>query len=244
MKKFLMVLILGLVTTWPAAAQENTASWSFEVTPYVWLVGPDADVRIGPLSGSVDLGFEDLIDYTDFAGGLLMVAKKGRWGAWMQGDGIFLDSDNDATKFDDFGTLKNDLVIVQGGAGYTFDSPIRQCSLVDVMLGFRYTAFDLRWRPAGGGASLSKEWDLFDPMLMIRPRFPITERLAFNPSLGIGGGVDADLIYVLNPQFEYQFTDLLIGRLGYRYLYYDISGDDGSFDGALHGFMVGLGFTF
>lgn len=243
MRKFLAVLIIGLATTGSAVAQENGDDWTFEITPYAWLVGPDADVRIGPLSGSVDVGFDDLIDFVDFASGLLVVAKHGQWGAWMQADGIFLDSDNDTTKFDALGTLKNDLVIVQGGVGYTVDSPIRQCAVLDVLLGFRYTSFDLRWRPADGGESLTKDWDLFDPMIILRPNFPITERLAFNPTLGIGGGLDADLIYVLNPQFEFQFTDLIIGRLGYRRLYYDVSGDAAEFDGVLHGFMVGVGVT-
>jgi len=244
MRMLLAVIIIGMATTWSASAQEKSSEWTFEITPYSWLVGPDADVRIGPISGSVDVGFEDLIDFTDFASGLLMVAKKGKWGAWLQADGIFLDSDNDTTKFDDFGTLKSDLVIVQSGVGYTFDSPIRACALVDVMLGFRYTSLDLRWRPRGGGASTSADVDMFDPMLILRPNFPITERLAFNPTLGIGGGNDADLIYVLNPQLQFQFTDLIIGRFGYRLLYYDASGDNAEFDGTLHGFMIGLGVTF
>ncbi len=244
MKKLIAVLAVGLAIAWPASAQENSSEWHVEITPYTWLVGPDADVRVGPLKGSVDVGFSDLIDYTDFAAGLLVVAKKGKWGAWMQGDGIFLDSDNDVTKFDDFGTLKSDLVIIQGGVGYQFDSPIRQCAIVDVMLGFRYTSLDLRWRPASGASTVSGKAELFDPMLIIRPHFPITDRLAFNPTLGIGGGNDADLIYVLNPQFQFQFTDLIIGRAGYRRLFYDASGDKVGFNGLLHGFMIGVGVTF
>ncbi|HMO51888.1 MAG TPA: hypothetical protein PKE26_10945 [Kiritimatiellia bacterium] len=244
MRMIIAILTLGLLTAWSASAQETNANWSFEITQYAWLVGPDADVKVGPRSGSIDVGFRDLIDYTDFAAGLLVVAKKNKWGVWMQTDGIFLDSDNDVTKFDDFGTLKSDLVIVQAGVGYQFDSPIRKCAILDVLLGFRYTSLDLRWRPADGGGSLSEGVDLFDPMIILRPHFPITERLAFNPTLGIGGGNDADLIYVLNPQFQFQFTDLIIGRLGYRRLYYDVSGDKASFDGTLHGFMVGVGVTF
>jgi hypothetical protein len=36
----------------------------------------------------------------------------------------------------------------------------------------------------------------------------------------------------------------MVGRIGYRRLYYDIKGDRGEFEGALHGVIVGLGLTF
>jgi hypothetical protein len=77
-------------------------------------------------------------------------------------------------------------------------------------------------------------------MLVLRPWFPITERLSFNPTLAIGGGGDSDLIYELQPQFRYNFTPHIALSVGYRQLYYDIEGDNTKFDGKLHGALIGL----
>jgi hypothetical protein len=244
MKRFSTVLLVGLATMWSARAQDQHREWTVEVTPYTWLIGLDADVRAGDRAGSVDIGYRDLVDQFDFAAGMLVIAKQDLWGIWMQGDAIFVDSDNDETRFDDLGRLETDLKILQAGVGYTFDSPIRKCAILDVLLGFRYTELDLAWSPADGSARRSEGVNLIDPMLILRPHFPITEQLAFNPTLGIGGGNDADLIYVLNPQFEFQFTDLIIGRLGFRRLYYDVSSDKAAFEGTIHGVMLGVGVTF
>ncbi len=68
--------------------------------------------------------------------------------------------------------------------------------------------------------------------------------LAFNPTLAFGGGGDSELIYELQPQFQYQFTDNLALRVGYRRMYYDVKGDRGEFDGVIHGAMLGLGLKF
>jgi hypothetical protein len=55
---------------------------------------------------------------------------------------------------------------------------------------------------------------------------------------------DSDLVWELQPHFQYQFTDHVSGRIGYRRLVYDYEGDKADFDGAFHGLIVGLGVTF
>jgi hypothetical protein len=100
-------------------------------------------------------------------------------------------------------------------------------------MGFRYTDIENKFKPAAGG-SFSSDNDFLDLMLVLRPSFPTTDRLFFNPTLAIGGG-ELDFIYELQPQLEYKFTDFMVGRIGYRRLYFDIKGDRGEFDGVLHG---------
>lgn len=235
------VLFIALIAmTVPAAAEEREIK--IELTPYLWFVGIDADIKAGNRKGSVDVGFDDLVDYVDLAGGLLMIAEMDRWLIWMQGDFMALESDKKKTKFDEIGRLETDLTILEAAFGYSFDNPLFAKGRLDALIGFRYTDIENKFKPSAGG-SLSSDKDYWDLMIVLRPSFPITEKLIFNPTLAIGGG-DSDLIYELQPQLEYKFTDYLVGRFGYRRLYYDIKGDRGEFDGVLHGFLIGMGITF
>lgn len=235
------ILFLTLIAmTLPANAEEP--AWKFELTPYLWFAGIDADITAGNRKGKVDVGFDDLIDYVDIAGGLLVIAEMNRWLVWVQGDFMALESDKKKTKFDEIGKLESDLTIIETAFGYSFDNPLSAKGRLDALIGFRYTDIENKFKPSAGG-SFSSDKDFWDLMLVLRPAFPITEKLIFNPTLAIGGG-DSDLIYELQPQLEYKFTDYLVGRFGYRRLYYDIKGDRGKFDGAIHGFLIGLGITF
>ena len=61
--------------------------------------------------------------------------------------------------------------------------------------------------------------------------------------MSIGGGGDSKLTYELQPNLQYQFSNLIAARLGYRRLYYDYKGDKADFDGTFQGFTLGLGIT-
>lgn len=232
-----------LVFCWGSIAQAAERGWSVELTPYVWLAGMDADVTVGERSGEIDVGFDDLVDYVDFAGGLLLTAEKNRWIVWAQGDYMDLDSDNDVTDFDALGTLETQLTIVEAAFGYQFDNPLMKKAVMDVLIGGRYTRLENTF-DAATGASFERDNDLFDPMLVLRPWFPLTRNLAFNPTLAIGGGGDSDFIYELQPQLRYNFTDRFSVSAGYRRLYYDVEEGRSEFDGSLHGALVGLGVKF
>ena len=79
------------------------------------------------------------------------------------------------------------------------------------------------------------------------PLFPSKiDGLAFNPTLAIGAG-DSDLVYELFPQLQYQVTDHMMARLGYRTVGYKFKGehnDDNELNINLAGLTVGLGVTF
>jgi len=232
-----LVFIGGLV------CQVDASELTVEITPYAWLAGIDADVTVGSRKGSIDVGFSDLVDYVDFAGGLLLTVDKNRWVGWFQGDYMDLNSDNKVTKFDELGDLETQMTILEAAGGYQFDNPLMKGAIVDVLLGARYTKMENTFKSASGITS-QKSKELADPMLVMRPWFPISKKWAFNPTLGIGGGGDSDLIYELQPQFQYQFTDNLALRAGYRRLYYKVKDNNHEFDGAFHGLLVGLGMKF
>jgi hypothetical protein len=81
---FLSLILMAL----PVNAQDPV--WKIEMTPYLWFVGIDADIKVGGKKGSVDVGFDDLGDYVDMMGGLLVIAEMDRWLIWMQGDFLSL----------------------------------------------------------------------------------------------------------------------------------------------------------
>lgn len=243
MIKLALGISVGLLASLWSMAANAAENWSAEITPYVWLAGIDADITVGDRTGSVDVGFEDLVDYVDVAGGLLLTVQKNRWVFWLQSDYMSLDSDEAATRFDELGRLQTDITIVEAAFGYQFDNPLSKSGKVDVLIGGRYTKVENQFDSVFGGTHETSK-DMLDPMLVLRPWFPITQNLTFNPTLAIGGGADADLIYELQPQLQYQFTDNIALRFGYRRLYYDIEGSRGKFDGVLHGAFLGLGVKF
>jgi len=78
----------------------------------------------------------------------------------------------------------------------------------------------------------------------VRPCVPITQKLRFNPTFAVGAG-DSDLTWELQPCVQYQFTDHMGVRFGYRRVHYDVEGDHGNtFDAAFQGFFVGASLLF
>jgi len=85
--------------------------------------------------------------------------------------------------------------------GRQFNNALSINGHVDLLIGGRYTYIESKF-DATSGATFKSEKDYFDPMLIMRPWFPITNKLVFNPTLAIGGGGDSDLVYELQPQLH------------------------------------------
>lgn len=247
MKSAAMLLggALAAVTTLPAQAGE----WEFEATPYLWAQSIDGEVTVGDRTVDADVKFKDLFEALDFAIAGLFVARKDNWVYWLQ-----LDYADLSTKNLDDGpekvTLDTTQVLTSAAVGKTFPFLMKD-STIDVLIGARYLYLkneidfenDLL-------ATREGSRDIVDPTLLFRPSVPVFPgtfdgKLRFNPTLGIGGGGDSDLVYELQPQFQYTFTTTAL-RVGYRKLHYKVEGDreDGNFDGAFTGFLVGFGFLF
>ena len=100
-----------------------------------------------------------------------------------------------------------------------------------------------------GHGSVSEDNDLTDPIFVVRPSIPVfpskIKGLRFNPTLAIGAGGDADLVYELQPQFQYQINDHVAARVGYRRVGYEFEGDnkDNELNIDLSGMIVGVGVT-
>jgi hypothetical protein len=237
----IMVFLVGSLAAGSVWAADD--GWSFEVTPYVWFVGMDGDVEVKGTKADVDVGFEDLIDKVDIGGSLLTVVQKGRWVNWLQLDYYELSDDETVDKIGGAKVeVESDTLLLTAATGIQVDG-WSEGQTFDILLGVRYAGMDNELTISGVG-SRDDSSDIYDAVLVIRPSFPIGKRWRFNPTLSIGTG-DSDLTYELQPQFQYSFNETWAARVGYRRLYYDVEGDRGiSFDGALHGFILGIGAVF
>lgn len=233
-----IILMVSLSSNYVYAQSDD--SWKVEVVPYVWAAGMDADVNVGNREADVDVGFSDLFDAVDIAGSFLTTVRHDRLVFWGQFDYMGLDSD----KLDNSpsrGRVESDAIFTTVAAGYEFCGPF-DGSTVDVLAGLRYAGMENEISIDGLG-SAEGDSDIFDGVLVLRPFIPITESIAFNPTMSVGTG-DSELTYELQPQFQFMLTDTMVARVGYRRLYYDINGDKVGFQGSLHGLIVGLGAQF
>jgi len=243
MQKTRIAMMVGALVAAAAISVRGAEpeGWSFEITPYAWLAGIDGDVTVKGQKVHVKQSFSDLIDKVDLAGAVIAIANYNRWQVFAQGD-FFSLSDSATAPDGTSGKADSDTYIFTGGAGYQFNGPLAG-SRIGVLAGVRYTHLDNQVKVSGIG-DFKKTGDITDALFMLRPSIPIIDRLRFNPTMDIGAG-DSDLTYELQPEFQYNFTDSVAARLGYRRVYYKEKQSSGTeFDGSFSGFLVGLGVTF
>lgn len=249
MKTMLMtVIVAGLVlAAGMAASAAEPEGWKFELTPYLWAAGLEGDLTINGHEAEFEKEFSDLFDMLDIGGSLFGVAQYNRFIFLGAVDYFSLSTDKlDVEDQPPGRTLDSKLLLGELAAGYQFDG-FMEGMTISVLAGARLTSMELDLELADGETA-SKDNDLVDPILMLNPSIPIfpskIDGLRFNPILAIGGGNDADLVYELFPQFQYQVTDHMAARLGYRTVGYKFEDGDNELNINLAGLIIGAGFTF
>jgi hypothetical protein len=245
----LKILAAGLAL---AAASTTRAAepqgWQFELTPMAWLAGIEGDGKIANRSFEFDKKFSDLIDSVDFAAGLLATAQYDRYLFWAQLDAISSSTDNlDIEDQPKRGSIDSDLFLGEAAFGYQVDG-WAEGQKFDILVGARTLNVDTDLK-LNHGEQFGSDNTLVDPILVIRPCVPLfpsrIDGLSFNSTLAIGGGGDADLVYEMQPQLQYDATDALSIRLGYRRVAYKFDGENNSeLDISLAGLILGAGFKF
>lgn len=232
--------MVACVAIWAGATMAAEEGWHLELTPYVWFANVDGSVSVGDREADFDANFSDLIDNIDLAGALMCIASYDRWVIFSQWDYFSLNQDFSKGPG---GTLESDMWLLSGAAGYRFDGLV-EGSTVEVLGGVRYLRDRSKVELNGLGSNRDTS-ALADAIVMLRPSFPLTfisERLRINPTMSIGAG-NSDLVWELQPELQYQFTDRIAGRVGYRRLQYKFSEGPADVDAGFQGFLVGLGLT-
>jgi hypothetical protein len=224
--------------------------WKFEITPYAWLAGVEGDVKVNGHKVDFDKSFSDIIDSVDMAGSLLGVVQYNRFLLWGQVDYFSMSTSNlDVDDQPKAGSLDTKMLLTEAAVGYQVDGWM-EGQTFDLLIGVRNLHIENDLEVYGQG-SFSRDNDITDPILVVRPSIPIFPSkitgLRFNPTLGIGAGGDSDLVYELQPQLQYQCTENIAARVGYRRVGYKFKGDrndDNELNIALSGMIVGVGLTF
>jgi hypothetical protein len=253
MKKWIVAVVCvgaALATAMSVNAAEPEGL-QVEITPYAWLAGLEGDVTVNGNKTEFDKSFSDIIDYVGFAGSLLGVVQYDRYLVWGQVDYFTISTDNvDAEDQPKHATFDSKMFLGELAAGYQVDGWM-EGQTFDFLVGVRVLNMDNQLSVKNGGPTFENSRTLTDPILVMRPSIPVwpskISGLCFNPTLAIGGGGDSELVYELQPQFQYQVTDSVSARVGYRRVGYKIKGshnDDNEMNFAMAGLIVGVGVTF
>lgn len=237
-----LLLAAGMTTSFAADPQ----GWKFEITPYAWLAGLEGDGTINGQDFDFDKSASDLLDAVDVGGSLRLGVQYDRYVAGALVDYFSLSTDEmDQEDQPQGGSLDSKMLLLEAMAGYRVDGWAEGQSFV-LGAGVRSLQMENDLEVFGKGTA-SKDDDVTDAMFYVLPSVPVLpsmiEGLRFNPVLGIGGG-DSELAYELFPQFQYNFTDTVAARLGYRRVGWKFEDDnDNELNVSLAGLIIGLGLT-
>lgn len=251
MKKTGICAVAGalLMVAAVAAMAAEPQGWKFEVTPYAWLAGLEGDVTVNGNKVDFDKSFTDLFDATEIGGSVRLGAEYNRFLVGALVDYFSLSTDElDVEDQPQRASLDTKMLLTEAAVGYRVDGWAEGQSF-GLMVGVRnlHTENDLS---VVGKGDFSKDNDVTDGMFYVLPSIPVLpskiDGLRFNPVLGIGAG-DSDLAYEVFPQFQYQITDNVAARLGYRTVGWKFKGeknDDNELNVRLAGLIAGVGLTF
>jgi len=246
MKMGAMVAAAMLVVAGSGNAQ-TTEGWSFEVTPYAWLAGLEGDLTVRGQQVDFEKDASELLDAAELGGSVRLGASYDRFVIGALVDYFSLSTDElDAEDQPAGATADAKMLMTELAVGYRVDGWVEGQSFV-FALGVRnlHAENDLA---LDGGPSLSDERDITDGMFYLLPTVPLfpnsIEGLRFNPVLGIGAG-DSDLAYEMFPQVQYNLTDNVALRFGYRRVGWRYEGDRGNeLNVDMAGLIAGLGTKF
>lgn len=241
-----------------AQSDKNPDAWQFEITPYLFASGLNGTVGIGGVEGDLDMSFNDIWDRLDKAFMLLATAQKGDWIFGFDGMYVKLGGEQASSWQGPLGNsntaqLNADMTeqIYSLSAGRNIAQQ-NSGSRLDVLGVARYTNLESSLNLAlttgsdllpDGSRSVGAEVDWWDAAIGLRYIAPFTDRWEFVGYADVGAG-GSDLTYQVLAGVNWQFTNALSAKIGYRYLYQDYEKDNFKWDMAMSGAFLGLGIRF
>lgn len=238
------IACMALQSAMPVLAAEEGDKCCLRVTPYLWAMGIDGELKAGGQEVNANADFGDIVDKMDIGGSVMAEITSGRWVSFLQVDYLGVSNDDIDTRVAGVkGEVEMDSTLAALATGYRFTTGER--SHVDLMAGVRYAGMDVeaRLRPSPGNGVEANN-DIVDGMVMLRPRIALSRYWAFSPTLSAGAG-DSDLVWEMAPELVYtnDCCNLEI-RFGYRSLNYKFEEGDEEVDLSTAGPILGFGFAF
>jgi hypothetical protein len=227
------LLICGLATV-PSSA--NAAEWQWALVPYVWgtAIGADVYVNDDPIIGA-DIGFDDILDKTDFAAQLHFEGQRGKAGFFMDVTYLNLGSSQTTSARPPLpgGTqVGSDLrtTLFEAAGFYRLSGDTHG---LDLLFGARVIDLDLTVDfalppPLTGTRRIATSETLTDGFAGLRYSTPFAERWMFTGRADVGAG-DSDLSWSASAYLGYavgkQRRNLIL--FGYRHLALEFKGTTG-----------------
>ncbi len=245
-----------LLATSVQAEEQNSNDWQFEVTPYFLAAAMDGSVGMRGVTADIDLSFSDIWDNLDKAFLLMFTAQKGKWVFGFDGIYFKLAGKSASTWQGPLGSSNtaqlNVDITQQVYALFAARRVLDKRAKVDLLGQARYTNLDATVKLAvdfgsdllpDGSRSTEREEGWWDAAIGTRVVLPITEGWDLLAYADIGAG-GSDLTYQLMAGLNWQFSQTLTGKFGYRYFYQDYEKDDFKWDMTTSGVYAGLGIRF
>jgi opacity protein-like surface antigen len=251
----LMLAAASIMPVYAAGSEEDR--WQVEFTPYLFASGLHGKTGTQQVSADVNSGFGDIVQNLD--SGLMgtLELRRGRWGIIL--DGLYFKlKDQRARSWEGpagIGSATGDLDVtatmqmVQLSAAYRLGGGVQ----TDVIVAGRTTRLDSDLNLVtttggllpGGTRSLSASQSWWDPVIGVRVTLPFAERWSAMLYGDIGGfGVGSDLTYQGIAGVNWQFSEHVSAKAGYRYIYQDYENNGFVWKMAAYGPYLGVGIRF
>jgi opacity protein-like surface antigen len=236
---------LGVSASHVSAAETNL--WSFNVTPYLWVAGVEAETSLPDVPPSTPP--EATLFETRIAGGAMLAAQV-RYrsvGLWMDFAWLRLDTEaaSPGPAFSGVG-LQSDFIHTTAALSYRL--PLKGKFHADVLAGARLWYVSEEITATGGalpGFNAGGDQTWVDPIVGADLRYDLNDRWSLIAKGTAGGfGAAADIGWEALGAVSYRCSDWCSVALGYRYLHEDYARENVTFNTDIHGFILGVGFHF
>jgi len=235
---FLVCLMVSL----PASAQDN---WSFDVTPYLWVAGIQAETSL-PKSPSSTPPEAARFD-TRISGGAMLAAQARYRSVGLFVDFAWLQLDTRASSpgpaFSG-GNLKSDFIHSTVALNYRL--PLEGRFHAELLAGARlwYVSEDLSYQTGFlPGFNVGGDQTWVDPVFGADLSYDLSRHWSLL-TRGTAGGAGSGLGWEVMGGVGYRFSDWWSTTFGYRFLHEDYAHNRFSINTDIQGFILGVGFHF
>ena len=235
-------LLWLLAACLPASAGDN---WSFDVTPYLWIAGVQAETSLpdAPPSTPPEAARFD----TRISGGAMLAVQARYRSVGLFADFAWLQLDSKASNpgpaFSG-GNLKSDFIHSTVALNYRL--PLEGRFHAELLAGARlwHVSADLKYQGGGlPGFNVSGGQTWVDPVLGADLSYALSRRWSLL-TRGTAGGAGSGLGWEVMGGVSYRFSDWWSTTFGYRFLHEDYAHNRFSINTDIQGFILGVGFHF
>jgi opacity protein-like surface antigen len=238
-KLTLLTLLIGLATS--VSAEEE---WQISWTPYLWAANLSADIDFGRGPISADLDFEDILDKLEGTFMHYLEFRKGRWG--IANEIIYLNI-ADSQKGPIAGIVEADADLKQTQIDLVATYHTGKDQNTMLYGGLRYLNVEVEVDTTSGfpplNLSLDGDKDWTNLLVGVRQTFPLNDKWSIGVKGDIATDFDDEQSYMITLGANYDMTDLLDLKFGYRYIEIEFEDSDIDISETVDGAFVGLTFN-